>query len=75
MPFITIIDTVFQGRVTGWKDQDGKPIIYETEQEAQLDAQAQMEGEEADEVVEVSITDEEVKDVVTGRIYWTEGQS
>lgn len=76
MAFICVIDTVFQGRVASWRDEDGKPVIYETEQEAELDAQeaAMSEDDEIDEVLEVSVTDAQIIDPISGRVYWTKGE-
>lgn len=75
MPFITIQHTVFQGWVPGWRDEEGRPILYDTEQEAELDALEAMhsDDDEMDGIVEVTVTDNEIVDVVDGRVYWKKG--
>ena len=74
--FITVMDTVFQGRVAGWRDDKGKPVLYATQQEAELDAQEGVlqEDDEADEVLEVFVTEYSIIDPVSGRVYWTKGE-
>jgi hypothetical protein len=68
--FITVIDTVFQGRVVGWQE-DGKPVLYDTQKEAEIDANAVMADEEPDSVIEVEVTDDAITDPVDGRVYWS----
>lgn len=75
MPFITIVDTVFQGRVAGWRDEDGKPVIYDSLIEAEMDAADVGEDDEPDMVVEVVVTPTKIYDADDGRIYWQEGES
>lgn len=72
MPFITIQHTIFQGWVPGWRDEEGRPIIYDTEQDAELDALDAMhdEDDEMDAVVEVVVTPCKIYDAVDGRTYW-----
>lgn len=73
MPFITVIDAVFQGRVASWRDDDGKPVVYMTEAEAQVDANDVMEGDEPDGVEQVSVTSNHIIGTFDGRIYWARG--
>ncbi len=64
MPFITVIDTVFEGRTASWRDEEGKPVIFATPSEA-LD-----ECEEDDGVVEVVVTPDKIYDPIDERVYW-----
>lgn len=84
MPFICIIDTVCQGRVASWRDEDGRPIVYPTQADAEEDANDVNlppddpdydpdDLNEPDTVVEVVVTDESIVDAVDGRVYWTKG--
>ena len=80
MPFICVVDTVFDGRVASWRDEDGKPVVYEDKSEAEADAadiqideedrDEDWEPEEPDAVVEVVVTPEKIYDPVDGRVYW-----
>lgn len=74
MPFITVYDTVFQGRVAGWHDDDGKPVIYDTYAEALVDANDVMEDEVPDGVLEVVVTEENITDPIDGYVYWSKEQ-
>lgn len=76
MKFITVMDTVFQGRVAAWRDEDGKPVLYDTLQEAELDAADSVmeEGDVPDDILVVEVTDDQIVDPVDGRVYWTKGE-
>jgi hypothetical protein len=76
MAYITVYDTVFQGRVAGWHDEDNKPVIYSTYAEALIDANDDvMDAEDdPDDVVEVVVTDEQIYDPIDGRVYWSKKQ-
>lgn len=71
--FITVVDMVFQGRVAGWREEDGKPVLYDTREEAQIDAEDVMEGDDPDSIIEVEVIDDAITDPVDGRVYWTRG--
>lgn len=60
MSFITVIDTLSEGRVASLHEEDGKPVIFATASEA-LD-----ECEEDDGVV----TPEKIYDLIDERVYW-----
>lgn len=81
MPFICVIDTVCEGLVASWRDEDGKPVVYPTREEAEVDAHdvqttpeedrdEDWEPDEPDTVIEVVVTPEKIYDPVDGRIYW-----
>lgn len=80
MPFITVVDTVFEGRVASWRDEDGKPVVYGTQAEAEVDAadiqipeedrDEDWEPDEPDGVLEVVVEPNKIYDPVDGRIYW-----
>ena len=72
--FITVMDTVFRGRVAGWSEEDGKPCLYDSKAEAEVDANDVIEGDEPDDVVEVEVTDEQIVDPIDGRVYWRKGE-
>lgn len=76
MPFICVVDTVFEGMVASWKEEDGKPVVYETREAAEEDAHdvatEDNPDEEPDTVLEVVVTESEIYDPVDGRIYWRE---
>lgn len=79
MPFICTIDTVFQGQVASWRDESGRPIVYDTEEEAKEDAcdpelAALDEDYEMDGVESVSVTPTHIIGTHTGRVYWTLGE-
>lgn len=80
MPFICVIDTLCDGLVASWRDEDDKPVIYDTKEEAEKEAadiqtpeedrDEDWEPDEPDMVVEVVVTPEKIYDPVDGRIYW-----
>lgn len=70
MPFITTIETAFEGRVAGWRDEDGKPCLYETQEAAQADAEDVMPDDDPDDVIEVVATPTKIYDPIDGRVYW-----
>lgn len=72
MPFICVTESVCEGRVATWRDEDGRPVIYDTYKRAELDAidAIQDDDDEADEVLEVIVTDDKIFDPVNGRVYW-----
>lgn len=81
--FITVIDTVFEGKVAGWREGDGKPCLFDTREGAEKEAadiqipeedrDEDWEPEEPDAVIEVIVTDDKIYDPVDGRIYWQKG--
>jgi hypothetical protein len=75
MAFICAIDTVFQGVIASWRDEDGKPCVYETRAEAEADAADVHEDDEPDMVIEVVVTEDKIYDPVDGRVYWTKGET
>lgn len=70
MPYICAVDTVFEGVVATWRDEDGRPIVYETEDEAQKDAEDVMPDDDADMVIEVVVTPKKIYDNINGCTYW-----
>jgi hypothetical protein len=75
MPFITVIDTVFQGRVASWRDDDDKPCVFETSAEAEeMAADVMHEDDDPDMVVEVVVNEQKIFDPIDGRVYWTRGE-
>lgn len=77
MPFICVIDTICQRRIASWRDEDGRPIVYDTEQDAELDAgdpDMLAMGNDPDMIEEVTVTEDQIIGVVDGRIYWTKGE-
>lgn len=64
MPFITVVETVFQGRVAAWREECGKPVLFDTEEEALTEA------EEDDMVIRVIAEESRIYDPVDGRVYW-----
>lgn len=72
--FITVIDTMCQGMVAAWRDEDDKPVLYDTQQDAELDANDALEGDEPDGILEVEVTDDAITDPVDGRVYWKKGE-
>jgi len=77
MPFITTIDTVLEGRVAAWRDQDGRPVIYEDRLEAEMEAAEGIihEDDVPDDVIEVVVTEDTIIDPIDGRVYWTKGEA
>lgn len=75
MPFITVIDTLCHGRVPGWKNEDGSPVVYATHEEAEKDVndpEVLCGGEPEDDIVEVTVEDDgRILDVVDGTVWWT----
>lgn len=70
MPYyITVMDTVGEGRVAACRDGAGRPIVYPSVQQALADADEALEGEPGG-VVEVLVTPERICDPVDGRVYW-----
>lgn len=74
MPFITTTDTIFEGRVAAWREEDGKPCVYETKEEAEADANDVGEDDEPDMVIEVAVTESSIIDPIDGRVYWSNKQ-
>lgn len=74
MAFICTIDTICQGRVASWRDEDGRPVVYESRIKAELDAADVCDGDEPDDVIEVIVTEDKIYDPVDGRVYWVKGE-
>lgn len=82
--FITVVDTLCQGLVAGWKDDDGKPFLFDTREAAEVEAaDIQIPEEDRDEdwgpddpdiVIEVEVTDDKIFDPIDGRVYWQKGE-
>lgn len=72
--FITVIDTLCEGRVAGWREEDGKPCLYDTREEAEKDANDVAEGDDPDDVIEVVVTPDRIYDPIDGRVYWAKGE-
>lgn len=77
--FICVIDTVFQGRTASWHDEDGKPCLFDTKDEAEAEAaecvepdddDPDWEPDEPDTVIEVVVTAEKIFDPIDGHVYW-----
>lgn len=80
MPFICVIDTLCDGMTASWRDEDGKPCVFSTREEAEIEAadiqieeedrDEDWEPEEPDAVIEVVVTENKIYDPVDGRVYW-----
>lgn len=70
MSYIVITDTVFQGRVASWRDEDGRPCLFDDEQAALA------ECEDGDDVEPVDVMDDgSIVGRIDGRVYWNPGAS
>lgn len=69
MPFICTIDTVFGGRVASWRDEDERPVVHETREAAEEEANDSA-LDEPDGVLEVVVTEDRIYDPIDGRTYW-----
>lgn len=80
--WITVMDTFCEGRVPAWKEEDERPCLYDTREEAEADANdedmrssggelAPDEWNDPDEVVEVIVRQNgSIVDAVDGRLWW-----
>lgn len=74
--WICTTDTFCQGVVASWRDDSGKPCLYDTREEAEKDANDEemlATGNDPDGVEEVYVTDDKIIGVVDGRLYWQKG--
>lgn len=76
--FITVMDMFFNGRTVTWRDENGKPVVFDTREEAQaqIDEYVAMDpaNHEPDEIFEVVVTEGSIVGVIDGRTYWIKGE-
>jgi hypothetical protein len=71
--WITTMDTLCEGVTAAWRQDDGRPFLYDSRMAAEKDANEEewiAMGNDPDGVEEVMVTDDAIIGVVDGRVYW-----